>query len=80
MLVCIGVVNSSRAVVLLLGHYPDISLDLLGVLVISRVINLEVPNIGYKLSLNDTNYYLALVSNIEPRDARLGIRLLYIPC
>jgi hypothetical protein len=66
-------------VVPLLGHNLDISLDLLGVLVISRVVDLEAPNISYKLGLDDTNHYLALVSNVEPGDARLGTRLLYIP-
>jgi hypothetical protein len=80
MLVYISAVNSLYTIVPLLGHYLNISLDLLGVLIISRVINLEVPNISYKLSLNNTNYYLALVSNVELGDARLGTRLLYVPC
>jgi len=79
MLVYISAVDSPRAIVPLLGHDPDVSLDLLGVLVISHVIDLEAPNISHKLGLNDVDRYLALVSNIEPGDARPGTRLLYTP-
>ena len=79
MLVYISAVNSPRTIVLLLGHDPDVSLDLLGVLAISCVIDLKVPNISHKLGLNNTNRYLALVSNVELGDTYPGIRLLYVP-
>ncbi len=64
MLVCIGTVNGPRAMVPLLSHDPDIGLNLFGILATSPVIDLKVPNINYKLGLNNINHYLLLVSNI----------------
>ena len=64
MLVCICLVNSLCAVVPLLSHNPDVSLDLFGILVISYTTNIKVPNVGRKLCLDNTDYYLPLVSNM----------------
>lgn len=64
MLVCIYPVNSLCTIVLLLSHNPNVSLDLFGILVVSPVINLKVPNIGCKLSFNNIDYYLPLVGNM----------------
>jgi hypothetical protein len=48
----------------LLGHNLNINLNLFGILIISLVLNLKVPNISCELSLNNTNRYLLLVSDI----------------
>ena len=64
MLVCIGTVDSPRAMVPLLGHDPDIGLDLFGILVTSPVIDLKVPDINYKLGLDDINRYLPSVGDV----------------
>jgi hypothetical protein len=48
----------------LLNYSPDISLNLLSILVISPVIDLKAPDISYKLGLNNINYYLPLVNYI----------------
>jgi hypothetical protein len=50
--------------VLLLGYNPNISLNLFGILVVSPVLNLKVPNVSCELGLNNTNCYLPLVSDI----------------
>ena len=63
-LVYIGVVNSPYTIVSLLSYNPDISLDLFSILIVSYIIDLKAPNISCKLSLNDINCYLLLVSNI----------------
>ncbi len=63
-LVYIGTVNSPRAMVPLLGHNPDIGLDLFSILVTSPVIDLKAPDISCKLGLKNINYYLLLVSNV----------------
>jgi hypothetical protein len=63
-LVCISPVDSPRIIVLLLGYNPDINLDLLGILVVSDIINLKIPNISTEFSLDNINCYLLLVSNI----------------
>ena len=63
-LVYIYPVNSPRIIVPLLNYNPNISLNLFGILIISLIINLKAPNISYKLSFNNTNYYLLLISNI----------------
>ncbi len=76
-LVSICPVNCSRAIVLLLSYSPDISLNLFSILVISYITNLKAPNISYKLSLNNFNYYLLLVSNMQPGNASPSTRLLY---
>jgi hypothetical protein len=64
MLVYIGTVNGPRTMVPLLSYDPDISLNLFSILVTSPVIDLKAPDISYKLSLNDINRYLPLVSDI----------------
>ena len=63
-LVYIYPVNSPCIIVLLLSYNPNISLNLFGILIISLIINLKAPNISYKLSFNNTNYYLLLISDI----------------
>ncbi len=80
MLVCICPVNCPRTIVLLLSHGPDISLNLFSILAISHIINLKAPGISYKLSLNNINYYLLPISNMQPGDTRPSTRLLYTPC
>jgi hypothetical protein len=64
MLVCICLVNSPRIIVLLLGYNPNISLNLFGILIVSQVVNLKVPNVNCKFSFDNINCYLLLVSNI----------------
>ena len=63
-LVYIYPVNSPCIIVLLLSYNPNISLNLFGILIISLIINLKAPNISYKLSFNNTNYYLLLIRDI----------------
>jgi hypothetical protein len=63
-LVCIGTVDGPRVMVLLLGHDPDIGLDLFGILVTSPVIDLKVPDVNYKLGLDDINRHLLLVNDM----------------
>jgi hypothetical protein len=63
-LVCISTVNGPRAIVPLLGHDPDISLDLFNILATSPVIDLKALNINCKLGLNDINCHLPLVNDI----------------
>ncbi|KUJ17844.1 uncharacterized protein LY89DRAFT_683837 [Mollisia scopiformis] len=48
----------------LLGHNPNVSLNLFGILVVSPVVNLKAPNVSCKLSFNDIDRYLPLVSNV----------------
>ncbi|KUJ23662.1 uncharacterized protein LY89DRAFT_680370 [Mollisia scopiformis] len=50
--------------VLLLGYNPNVSLNLFGILVVSPIVNLKAPNVSYKLSFNDINYYLPLVGYV----------------
>jgi hypothetical protein len=64
MLVYISTVNGPRAMVPLLGHDPDIGLDLFNILVINPVIDLKAPDINYKLGLDDINRYLPLVNDV----------------
>jgi hypothetical protein len=78
-LVCIGAVDRPRALVPLLGHNPDISLDLFGILVVCYIVDLKAPEVSRKLGLNDTNRYLPLVGNVQPGDARPSTRLLHTP-
>jgi hypothetical protein len=63
-LISISPVDCSRAIVLLLGHDPDIALDLFGVLVVSYIVDLKIPNIGCKFGLDDINRDLPPISNI----------------
>jgi len=63
-LVCICPVDSPRTMVLLLGHNPNVSLNLFGILVISPVVNLKAPNISYKLSFDDIDRHLPPVGNM----------------
>ncbi|KUJ10587.1 uncharacterized protein LY89DRAFT_689778, partial [Mollisia scopiformis] len=51
-------------IVLLLGHNPNVSLNLFGILVVSSIVNLKAPNVSYKLSFNDINCYLPLVGYV----------------
>jgi hypothetical protein len=64
MLVSISAVDRPRAMVLLLGYNPDISLNLFSILVISPVVDLKALNVSYKLNLNNINRYLPLVSDV----------------
>jgi hypothetical protein len=48
----------------LLSHDPDVGLDLFGILVTSPVIDLKVPDVSYKLGLNDINRHLPPISDI----------------
>jgi hypothetical protein len=48
----------------LLGHDPDIGLDLFNILVTSPVIDLKAPDINYKLGLNDINRHLPLIGDM----------------
>ena len=48
----------------LFGHNPDIGLDLFDILVTSPVIDLKVPDINYKLGLDNINRHLLPVSDI----------------
>jgi hypothetical protein len=64
MLVYIDMVNGPRAIVPLLDHNLDVGLNLFNILVTSPIINFKAPNVSYKLSLNDINYYLPLVSDV----------------
>jgi hypothetical protein len=63
-LVCISTVNGPRAMVPLLGHDLDVSLDLFNILVISPVIDLKALDINCKLGLDDINRYLPLVDDM----------------
>jgi hypothetical protein len=63
-LISISPVNRSRAIVLLFGYDPDITLDLFGILVVSYIIDLKIPNIGCKLGFDDINRDLPPISNI----------------
>jgi hypothetical protein len=63
-LIGISPVNYSRTMVLLFKYNSDIALDLFGILVASYIIDLKIPNISYKLSLNDINRDLLLICNI----------------
>jgi hypothetical protein len=64
MLVYISTVDGPRAMVPLLGYDPDVGLDLFDILVISPVIDLKIPDVNYKLGLNDINRYLSLVGDM----------------
>jgi hypothetical protein len=48
----------------LLGHDPDVGLDLSNILVTSPVIDLKAPDISYKLGLDDINRHLPLVGDM----------------
>jgi hypothetical protein len=48
----------------LLGYNPNVSLNFFGILVISLILNLKIPNVSYELGLNNTNCYLLLISDI----------------
>jgi hypothetical protein len=48
----------------LLGYNPNVSLNFFGILVVSLILNLKVPNVSCELGLNNTNRYLPLVSDI----------------
>jgi len=63
-LVYIGIVNGLYIIILLFDYNPNISLNFFSIFINSNSINLEVFNISCKLSLNNINYYLLLISNI----------------
>jgi hypothetical protein len=63
-LIGISLVNRSHTIVLLFGYNLDIALDLFGILVVSYIIDLKIPNISCKLGFNDINRDLLLISNI----------------
>jgi hypothetical protein len=63
-LVYISTVNGPRVIIPLLGHDLDVNLDLFNILATSPVINLKVPDINYKLGLNDINRHLLLINDI----------------
>jgi hypothetical protein len=48
----------------LLGHDPDVGLDLFDILVTSPVIDLKVPDVSCKLGLDDINCHLPLVGDM----------------
>jgi hypothetical protein len=63
-LVCICSVDCPRTMVPLLGHNPNVSLNLFGILVVSPILNLKAPNVSCELGLNNTDRYLLLVGDI----------------
>jgi hypothetical protein len=63
-LVCICSVDCPRTIVPLLGHNPNVSLNLFGILVVSPVLNLKAPNVSCELGLNNANRHLPLVSDM----------------
>jgi hypothetical protein len=79
-LVYICPVNRPRIVVPLLGHGPDVSLDLFGILAISHVVDLKVLDVNCKLGLDDIDRHLLPVNDVQPGDARPSTRLFHIPC
>ena len=64
LLVSIRLVHCLYIIVLLAYYSTDISLNLLSVLASMQLFNIiKTPDICYKLSFNNINYYLLLTSN-----------------
>jgi hypothetical protein len=61
----------------LLGHGPDISLDLLRVLIVGHVVYLEAPNVSRKLRLDDIDRHLPPACDTQLRYTGSSTRLLY---
>lgn len=63
-LIDINMINYLYTIILLLNYNLNISLNFFSIFVISFIINFKVSDISCKLSLNNINCYLLLISNV----------------